>query len=976
MIKDKITNFISKTAKGRRRIALASIAAIIVLLATLAPIHVTYIPDTGNAVLTIGQGKYTITIGNLVAAQEADYTCDGTADDVEFQQALDALPSIGGQLFIYAGSYNWTASTTVTRAIDDVSVIGVGAAVYFDGDGSTPIFTAGGDRWIFTNFRTDTGGVSTGATSDWMELNVTLGGTYYPLRTDGINIENHSSLHGVGATDTVFPTDPNADRFLMWDDDPGQLSWEDAGDGDVSGPASSTDNAIVRFDGASGKTIQDYTSNAPTVSDTGDMNIDGDLDVENIVVAGNVDGRDVSADGTKLDGIEAEADVTDPTNVDAAGAVMESDYNATSFLYATADNTPQPKTPAEVLAILSGQADATFFWNDQSLSALKALVMTAEAELTIADGAITVTQFRHTVDTEGDAGSDDLATINGGASASIIVLRAENDGRTVVVKHNTGNIWLLGGADITLDDVEDGILLIWDATNSMWFSVGGAGGGGAGSVATDTIWEAQGDLVYGTGDNSATVLPIGYEGDFLRVNNASAPYWDTPGIAHTNPVVIDDADAADDDYAKFTASGLEGRSYDEVLSDLSGEATSAFDWNEQTLTNWGVESGSTLDTSPITGQLFLHTPTGRKILYQYEGANWKPLAALGAATVYVDNTDGTDDLEHGIGVDSDAFKTIQYAIDCFNIPGGSVSIYANAETYSENLNLQTRNTGTTLEGTLTTTASLEATGGNIGSGSTPPQVTGTFTGNQYDNKLIEFTSGANNGLIFVVGLTTTTTLYLVGGPLAAAPQSGDTYDIKDWGTVINSATNTGGSGTATISKIKVNNTSGNGATCFDSRMNVYYCNIANSGNAGIAIDDAYVQVKHSVVQVTASGYRMGIDIGFGNGDIYMSRIVGYGGANGIGIRLGNNCVGVIRSCEILGFDYDVHATKNGSADFYTPYCTSFIHDGDTYGQRAETGAQIFPTATYITYGTKLDGTADANGTDESADATSYGYIGS
>ena len=44
-----------------------------------------------------------------------------------------------------------------------------------------------------------------------------------------------------------------------------------------------------------------------------------------IITAGNVDGRDVSVDGTKLDSIEALADVTDATNVDAAGAVMNTD---------------------------------------------------------------------------------------------------------------------------------------------------------------------------------------------------------------------------------------------------------------------------------------------------------------------------------------------------------------------------------------------------------------------------------------------------------------------------------------------------------------------------------------------------------------------------------------------------------------------------------------------------------------------------
>ena len=41
------------------------------------------------------------------------------------------------------------------------------------------------------------------------------------------------------------------------------------GGGDVSGPGASTDNALVRFDGTTGKIIQDYTSGTPTCSDTG-----------------------------------------------------------------------------------------------------------------------------------------------------------------------------------------------------------------------------------------------------------------------------------------------------------------------------------------------------------------------------------------------------------------------------------------------------------------------------------------------------------------------------------------------------------------------------------------------------------------------------------------------------------------------------------------------------------------------------------
>ena len=52
------------------------------------------------------------------------------------------------------------------------------------------------------------------------------------------------------------------------------------------------------------------------------------------------------AEQTKLGGIEALADVTDTANVDAAGAVMETDYNAQTVLLAVADDTPLPVTVA------------------------------------------------------------------------------------------------------------------------------------------------------------------------------------------------------------------------------------------------------------------------------------------------------------------------------------------------------------------------------------------------------------------------------------------------------------------------------------------------------------------------------------------------------------------------------------------------------------------------------------------------------
>jgi hypothetical protein len=48
----------------------------------------------------------------------------------------------------------------------------------------------------------------------------------------------------------------------------------------------------------------------------------------NITVDGTVDGRDVATDGTKLDTVETNADVTDTANVTAAGALMDSELTS------------------------------------------------------------------------------------------------------------------------------------------------------------------------------------------------------------------------------------------------------------------------------------------------------------------------------------------------------------------------------------------------------------------------------------------------------------------------------------------------------------------------------------------------------------------------------------------------------------------------------------------------------------------------
>lgn len=57
-------------------------------------------------------------------ANDCDYLCDGTDDQVEINAAIQALPSGGGEIVILDGTYNISATILVNR--DNVSLIGNG----------------------------------------------------------------------------------------------------------------------------------------------------------------------------------------------------------------------------------------------------------------------------------------------------------------------------------------------------------------------------------------------------------------------------------------------------------------------------------------------------------------------------------------------------------------------------------------------------------------------------------------------------------------------------------------------------------------------------------------------------------------------------------------------------------------------------------------------------------------------------------
>lgn len=104
------------------------------------------------------------------------------------------------------------------------------------------------------------------------------------------------------------------------------------------------------------------------------------------------------------------------------------------------------------------------------ITATGGLSLGSPTELTVdISGVVTITKGYHRIDTYLDAASSDLVTINGGVDGEKLTIRAEDSTRTVVAKDGTGNLALAG--DCTLDNVEDTLTLIYDATLVKWLEI-------------------------------------------------------------------------------------------------------------------------------------------------------------------------------------------------------------------------------------------------------------------------------------------------------------------------------------------------------------------------------------------------------------------------------------------------------------------------------------------------------------------------
>lgn len=158
--------------------------------------------------------------------------------------------------------------------------------------------------------------------------------------------------------------------------------------------------------------------------------------------------------------------------------------------------------------------------------------------------------------------------------------------------------------------------------------------GGSGSVATDTIWDAKGDLAVGTGSDTASKLSVGTDGYVLTADAAQSTGVKWAAAAGSGASWTQDVNQTGTSFANWTANGGTWSSNGtEIIQTDTGAtiryakyaSTLAIGWpfimefEAQVITAGGRAGYAILDSSSSDGGLVVYMTQGSGIILEQKG---------------------------------------------------------------------------------------------------------------------------------------------------------------------------------------------------------------------------------------------------------------------------------------------------------------------------------------------------------------------
>ena len=276
-------------------------------------------------------------------------------------------------------------------------------------------------------------------------------------------------------------TDPEADRIAFWDESENAFKWLTVGANlEIVDTTLNVTGITIDHGALTGLEDDDHTQ---YLLANGTRALTGNMAVDALIT---IDGRDISVDGDKLDGIETGADVTDTDNVTTAGAAMAGgafhdgfsdfvanehiDHTAVSILAGTGltgggtleANRTLSLSHLGLEALADPEADRIAFW-DESENAFKWLAVDGTT-ITIADTTMSVV-----------SGGVDHGALNGLGDDDHTQYLLANGTRALTGNLSVDALITIDGRDLSVDGAKlDGIEAFADVTDAANVATAGA----------------------------------------------------------------------------------------------------------------------------------------------------------------------------------------------------------------------------------------------------------------------------------------------------------------------------------------------------------------------------------------------------------------------------------------------------------------------------------------------------------------------